>query len=88
MYSLILPASLVPEGHTVYKVTGQKPYIFRTCIQMYGEQRQEITVGNGLCFLTHEGNINVIKDSMKLRLDFETLDQLEAFIDINLHSHK
>ena len=88
MFSLILPASRVPEGYEVFKVTGNKPYTFRKTIKIYGEDRQEIIPGPGLCFLVSEGNVNCISDSTKLRLDFNSIVQLKGFIDINLHSHQ
>jgi len=89
MLSLILPAALIPDGTTVCKVTGSKPYKVRREIKIYGENRQEITTDQGLCFLvSDDASITCIKDTLRLRIDFASPIEIAEFIDMNLRSHK
>jgi len=85
MYSLILPVSEIPDGTTVYKPTGTKPYTLSSSIKIYGEKREIINPPAGIKYLlpAEEGEtfINMVYDSAELKVMFDDLEGLEDFVN-------
>ncbi len=79
MISIILPASKIPDGETVYKVTGEKPYAIRREIKVFGdEDKRKFTSTEGTAFLVDQsGSIQVVPADMKLRLDLPPEEAIE-----------
>lgn len=73
-FKVILPAEVIPVGATVTKVTGQKEYILRDDIKIYGstsedqkDMMRELRADKGTRFMVAEdGNINIVAGGTEL----------------------
>ena len=71
---VLIAASLIPAGSTVTKKTGEKPYMIRDDIKIWGstnpEQKdmlRELKADKGTRFMvTDDGNINIIAGDTEL----------------------
>ena len=64
---VIVCAKFIEDGTTVTKVKGQKTYILKRSIKIYGENRKEITCDSSCVFLMDNmGNIDMIPEDKEL----------------------
>jgi len=71
---VILPAQAIPAGSTVTKITGQKAYILRDDIKIYGsvnpeqqEMLRELRADKGTRFMvSSDGNISIVAGESEL----------------------
>lgn len=81
MITIILPASRIPDGTTVRKVTGSTPYTLQREIKVYmapGLDKPAPIKTEGVVFLVGEGgSINGYADTTKFALDMDEDDALE-----------
>jgi hypothetical protein len=78
--SVILKAAVIPDGSTVSKVTGEKQYILKRSIKLYGSDQKEVIPDPNTVFLISEGSVNQYPNSTKL-LWITTIDNLNSLID-------
>ena len=65
---IILPASDIDDGATVYKIKGSVPYTLRNKLIIYGDpEKKTIEPTKGVIFLINaHGNINAVPDTTEL----------------------
>jgi hypothetical protein len=82
--SITIAAEHIPDGHTVFKPGGTKPYTLKTSIRIFtkgAKGNEEITRAAGTVFLFGDGDINQIPDTTPLRLEFEGVDEAIEFLE-------
>jgi hypothetical protein len=81
MITIILPASRIPDGTTVRKLTGTTAYTLQREIKVYmasGLDKPSSIKTEGVVFLVGEkGSINGYADTTKFALDMEEDELLE-----------
>ena len=70
-FTLLMRAFEIPDGAIVTKRTGEKEYMLKRDIKIYGEAEgecREVTVKEGFVFLIPKGggNINAVSEGTKL----------------------
>jgi len=69
LLKLILQAAKIPEGSVVTKIRGQKEYVIRDKIIVYGEEgiRREMVAKGGARFLANPtGDLNAVNGDVEL----------------------
>ena len=91
LYTLILPASQIPDGAIVTKRTGEKPYRLTRKVKVYvnniqgnGADMQELVPAPGSVYLLPEErglSINQYPEDIPLAVHFSELEDLQDFLD-------
>ena len=82
---LILEAQVIPDGSTVYKATGTKPFILRKHgVKLFTEDGQKVLQPNSY-ILQSEDSLLLIQPTLELALQFDTIAEVHAFVD-KLHA--
>lgn len=71
---VILPAHRIPEGSVVYKVSGEKPYVLKSEIKFYDQEKypnaaryDNIVADKNIMFLVSGSGIDIISSDKKLK---------------------
>ena len=95
MYSLILSLSEIPEGTSVTKITGEKPYTVTQKITVYGKTGDpdaptfEPIQSKGIIFLVDDAaGIRAYPEHTKVKVTFDSVGALQEFIDTHLVVHQ
>ena len=90
-YTLILPASHIPDGTTVTKRTGERPYVLERKIKIYANNMrsnitdtQELIPAPGSVYLLSDGGdaINQYPEDIRLAVHFDRLEHLYDFLAV------
>lgn len=85
--SITIAACHIPDGDTVFKPGGTKPYTLKTVIRVFAKGEKgntEITPAlNTVYLLGHapDADINQVPDTTQLRLEFEEVDDAIEFLE-------
>ncbi len=82
----------IPEGSIVTKITGNKEYIVRSSIKIYGDKPQELKAQDGTRFLVaNDGSISCLHGETELAwhvTEINFLRWLEMYINEENMDHK
>lgn len=84
MYSLLLPAKIIPIETKVTKPNGTKKYILKNDIKIYAKgikNKRKIDLPDNCLFLVTEEYINIIPDDTMLCISFDTITGLKKFVN-------
>lgn len=84
-----MQAQHIPVGSTVYKATGEKPYILKNNIRIFTESGTEIIQfpkpkkyeNTNILFLVNDGDINIIEPTKELKIILDDEHDLLDFAD-------
>jgi hypothetical protein len=91
MFTLVLPAKNIPDDTEVRKVTGQVVYRLLKEVKIFGpadvppEKQKMVITEPDMNYLCGERSINMIHDSLKLAVDFKSLEDMHEFIEESLN---
>jgi hypothetical protein len=81
---LLVEAKHIPDGTTVYKKTGETPFIVRDQLNIYaygegtGQPKRDVKVAENCKFMIDgRGNVNVVGGDTILRVELETDNELD-----------
>ena len=79
-FKLILNAKNIPDGSVVYKPTGNKPYIIKRRVEIFG-LNETVNLPNNTRILCSEGTLNVINEEDLLAINFDSIQLLYKFVE-------
>jgi len=86
MVTILLKANEFEDGQRVRKATGNKLYILRKSVKLFGTEQpgfpgNVIIAEHGQVFLVNEnGDINIIPGDLQLAVDFQSLEESSEFL--------
>jgi len=85
--SIILTANHIPDKTTVHKVTGDNYYTLQKGLDIYDKNGKKIFIEVKENYLIGipNGTITQIQEDKKLRIDFDSVEELEYFIEIHFN---
>ena len=88
MYTLLLPASVIPDQTVVRKATGEVKYTLRRSPVRVGDTT--VTPKNGTVFLANQRGPDcyAYPETTKFAIDFVSVSDLQDFIFQHLESHQ
>lgn len=91
MVTLILPAGDIPDYTKVRKPTGEKPYVLRQRLPVYGLGAitglpdKEINCDPSIVFIVSDSGVNAILKDTKLAVDLELNEAISFLEDMREH---
>jgi hypothetical protein len=93
---VLITAAMIPTGSTVTKKTGEKPYIIRDDIKIWGainaEQKdtmRELRADKGTRFMVaDDGNINIIAEDTELLWHVDAMTLYHYMYEMTQLDHK
>lgn len=76
---VILQACYIPDDTFVYKPTGHSRFVLKRKLPIYGDGAKNITVDDGVVFMTSESGVNIIRNEKMLAVEDE-LDTIIAML--------